>query len=128
KEAPREGTPHFLTLGVTFVISIIALVNIGPFIIISGGNWTWLAAAGLLLLCAILGIISFIYMFTRSETGLNLALFTAIVWFGIGILGFGLSVPTLTTLGFVIGTAQAVFAAVSIMVSKGSKQPIGGVN
>jgi len=126
KEVPREGTPHFLTLGTTLVTSVLALVSISPYM--ARADMLWLVAAGLVFLCAILGMLAFIFMLTRSESGLNLALITAIVWFGLGVLGFFIANPGMILFGVFIGAVQAVFALVSILNARGFMQSNGGAN
>ncbi|MFW9921030.1 MAG: ABC transporter permease, partial [Candidatus Thorarchaeota archaeon] len=61
KELPKEGTPHFLTLGTTLVTSVIAFASIGRYFSLVAIQWT--VAGGLLFICGVLGFIAFILMF-----------------------------------------------------------------
>lgn len=126
KELPKEGTPHFLTLGTTLVTSVLALSSIGPYM--SRGTVDWLIASGLVFLCGILGIVAFIYMLTRSDIGLNIALITSIIWFGLGVQGFLMNNPGMILFGVFLGAIQSVFALASILVARGFMQQNGGAD
>ena len=129
KEIPREGTPHFLTLGTTLVTSVLAISVVSNYL--SASNMLYQVAGGLAILGGIIGMLAFIYMFMRSDLGLNLAIIAAMVWFSMGIIGFLIPNTGLILFGILVGAVQAVFALVSILVLRKARESSdlqGGAN
>ncbi len=126
KNLPKEGTPHFLTLGTTVVTSVIAFASIGRYF--SLASIQSIFVGGMLLLCGVIGFLAFILMFSRSETGLRLAFFTAILWIVLGVVAVMMTNIGLVVLSLPLGIVQMMFALISFFVLRNSDSSDGGDN
>ncbi len=109
KRSPREGGPHFITLGVTLVASILGLSLLGSI------SHTSMMAGIVVFVASLIGIVAFVFMFSRELRGLQLAILSGILWFVATPIGFMVGNTSLLLSSLILGAIMTVFGLVTMI-------------
>ncbi len=115
----KRGMPHFITLGITLVCSILG------FILLSSISVHSPILGGIVILSSLIAIAAFIMLFMQSESGFKLTIAAGIGWAIVALLGIIYAVNILI-IGTVFAAILLVFPLLSLLVIDDKKLENGG--
>ncbi|MGV9168553.1 MAG: ABC transporter permease [Promethearchaeia archaeon] len=110
KENPRIAMPHFISMAITLVTSLIGFTLVGSYITVH------FMASGLVMVATGIGFPAAVLMLTNKRLGLKIGIVAGLFWLSVAVVGLTVSNMAVLLTSLILGGLTIIFDLISFNI------------